>query len=164
MLEIIQASRTCSTESAFDRLLQKAMTLLPEGMRDRVIARLYGKHGGSAEESSEKRRVSPAYDDVGQPHEQRCASILRYLIPHLQEAFGRVHRKSDTMPLPPLTQREKEVLRWVREGKSTMDIAVIVGISQNTVKFHLKNIHHKLNTTSRSHALSVALSNRMLDA
>ncbi|HWR73080.1 MAG TPA: LuxR C-terminal-related transcriptional regulator [Nitrospirota bacterium] len=31
------------------------------------------------------------------------------------------------------------------------------------MKFHLKNIYHKLNTTNRSHAIAVALGNKLID-
>ena len=35
-------------------------------------------------------------------------------------------------------------MRWVAEGKTNWEISVILGVSLNTVKFHLKNIYEKL--------------------
>jgi DNA-binding CsgD family transcriptional regulator len=85
-------------------------------------------------------------------------------MPHLHQAFMRLMeadgRKKGAVSL---TQREKEILRWVKEGKSTWDVSVILGISRDTVKFHMKNIFHKLNTTSRSHAIAVALGEKLID-
>lgn len=62
-----------------------------------------------------------------------------------------------------LTSREKEILAWVKEGKNNWEISAILGISQNTVKFHLKNIFQKLNTTNRSQAIAVAFRCKLID-
>lgn len=61
-----------------------------------------------------------------------------------------------------LTGREKEILKWVKEGKNNWEIASILDITQDTVKFHLKNIFHKLNVTNRSQAISVALEQNVI--
>jgi DNA-binding NarL/FixJ family response regulator len=49
-----------------------------------------------------------------------------------------------------LTEREVGVLRLVTEGKRNREIAVELGISENTVKFHLKNIVEKLHAQNRA--------------
>ena len=56
----------------------------------------------------------------------------------------------------PLSQRETEVLSWLKTGKSSWDISVILGISERTVNFHVRNIVQKLNAVSRVHAVAVA--------
>ena len=38
-----------------------------------------------------------------------------------------------------LTNREKEVLRWTAEGKTSAEIAQILGVSERTINFHLSN-------------------------
>jgi LuxR family quorum-sensing system transcriptional regulator CciR len=43
-----------------------------------------------------------------------------------------------------LTARETEIMRWVAEGKTNWEISIILHVSLNTVKFHLKNIYQKL--------------------
>lgn len=52
-----------------------------------------------------------------------------------------------------LSAREREVLHWVGQGKSNDEIGVILGISHNTVKNHLKRIFNKLSVSSRSQAV-----------
>jgi DNA-binding CsgD family transcriptional regulator len=52
----------------------------------------------------------------------------------------------------PLTPRERDVLMWVREGKTNEEIGVILGCSHHTVNDHLKNIFRKLNVTNRTAA------------
>jgi DNA-binding NarL/FixJ family response regulator len=49
-----------------------------------------------------------------------------------------------------LTDREVEVLRLVTAGQRNREIAVELGISENTVKFHLKNIVEKLHAQNRA--------------
>jgi DNA-binding NarL/FixJ family response regulator len=49
-----------------------------------------------------------------------------------------------------LTEREVGVLRLVTEGKRNREIATELGISENTVKFHLKNIVEKLHAQNRA--------------
>jgi DNA-binding NarL/FixJ family response regulator len=49
-----------------------------------------------------------------------------------------------------LTEREKAVLRLVTEGLRNREIGTALGISENTVKFHLKNIVEKLHAQNRA--------------
>jgi LuxR family transcriptional regulator, quorum-sensing system regulator CviR len=97
-------------------------------------------------------------------HTARTEVVLRRIIPHLHRAFNQLLNKEEKKTRPvSLTGREREILLWLKEGKSTWDVSRILGISQDTVKFHLKNIYHKLNTTNRSHAIAVALGNKLID-
>ena len=56
-----------------------------------------------------------------------------------------------------LTERETEVLRLVARGLSNKDIGCQLFISETTVKTHVKNIMHKLQVPSRTHAALYAL-------
>jgi len=51
-----------------------------------------------------------------------------------------------------LTPREAEVLLWVAQGKSNPEIALILGVDENTVKVHLSHLFEKLGADNR-HAL-----------
>jgi DNA-binding NarL/FixJ family response regulator len=51
-----------------------------------------------------------------------------------------------------LTEREAEVLTWVARGKSSSDIATILGISERTVNFHLDNAMRKAGVVTRVQA------------
>lgn len=48
-----------------------------------------------------------------------------------------------------LTPREREVLLWASEGKTDSDIANILNVTSATVRFHWKNIFHKLDVSGR---------------
>lgn len=53
----------------------------------------------------------------------------------------------------PLTSREREVLRLLSEGLANKSIAARLGISENTVKFHVNAIMSKLGAQSRTEAV-----------
>ncbi|TDQ11727.1 response regulator transcription factor [Pedobacter metabolipauper] len=60
----------------------------------------------------------------------------------------------------PLSEREREVLRNIAEGKSYSKIANDLFISKETVRSHIKNIYQKLAVNSKAEALKIAGGNR----
>lgn len=48
-----------------------------------------------------------------------------------------------------LSLREREVLRWTADGKTSSEISVILNISERTVNFHITNSVTKLNATNK---------------
>jgi DNA-binding CsgD family transcriptional regulator len=57
----------------------------------------------------------------------------------------------------PLTERESEVLGLLAQGLANKQIAVVLGISEHTVKFHVSSIYSKLNVTNRTEAVREGL-------
>jgi DNA-binding NarL/FixJ family response regulator len=57
----------------------------------------------------------------------------------------------------PLTDRESEVLGLLSKGLANKQIAVALGISEHTVKFHVSSIYTKLNVTNRTEAVRAGL-------
>ena len=51
-----------------------------------------------------------------------------------------------------LTKRELEILRLVAEGHSNAQLARMLWVTEQTVKFHLSNIYRKLDVTNRTEA------------
>ena len=54
-----------------------------------------------------------------------------------------------------LSPRELECLQWVAAGKSAWEIGRILGISQNTVTFHVENAKAKLGVRTRQQAVAL---------
>lgn len=60
-----------------------------------------------------------------------------------------------------LSDREVEVLRWVRDGKTNHEIGQILDISPLTVKNHVQKILRKLNATNRAQAVAKGLGSKL---
>ena len=56
----------------------------------------------------------------------------------------------------PLTARELEILRLIAAGRSNPEIAELLYLSLNTVKWHVKNLYGKLGVSSRVEAAARA--------
>ena len=93
----------------------------------------------------------------------RTEKILEYIIPHLHQCLIRILSKNSVRQRAELSQKEKEVLEWLKEGKTSWEISVILGISERTVNFHINNIKQKLEAVSRTHALAIAIEQGLID-
>lgn len=107
-----------------------------------------------------------------------CAYYLELLTPHLHAVYLRVQsteRELGGLPLRvrasspaesaqrwQLTDRERQVLYWVREGKSNVQIAELLEISALTVKNHMQKILRKMGATNRAQAVSMAINANLL--
>ena len=60
-------------------------------------------------------------------------------------------------PLATLTRRELEVLADLASGRTNKQIARDLGVSLNTIKFHVRNLFQKLGVNSRSQAIAMYL-------
>ncbi|MBE2272491.1 MAG: response regulator transcription factor [Anaerolinea sp.] len=63
-----------------------------------------------------------------------------------------------------LTGREREVLAMMIKGLTNVEIAAHLNISHSTAKKHVSNILAKLQTTTRTEAVAVAVQNRLISA
>jgi DNA-binding NarL/FixJ family response regulator len=59
-----------------------------------------------------------------------------------------------------LTDREREIVNWVMQGMLNKEIATQLGISEKTVKAHLRNIFRKLKVSRRAQLFRAPLSLR----
>jgi LuxR family quorum sensing-dependent transcriptional regulator len=64
---------------------------------------------------------------------------------------------------PPLTSREREVLAWSAQGKSAWEIGEILSVAKRTVDEHAQSAMRKLGATTRTHAVAIALRNRLFE-
>lgn len=111
-----------------------------------------------------------------QPHEVFSENVLRsldMLLPCLHVAYQRVcsterqmvvgRTMSSALPgqpyqrLIPITEREREILLWVRDGLSNQQISEKLGISALTVKNHVQKILRKLGAANRAQAVARAM-------
>jgi DNA-binding CsgD family transcriptional regulator len=57
----------------------------------------------------------------------------------------------------PLSDRERECLFWVSEGKTTDEVAVILGVSSNTVNSYITHAIQKFGASNRAMAIATAI-------
>jgi len=62
-----------------------------------------------------------------------------------------------------LTRREREILALVSEGYSNRELAKMIWVTEQTVKFHLSNIYRKLDVSNRTEASRWAHKHRLVD-
>ncbi len=79
-------------------------------------------------------------------------------------AFQRMRRlpMSQNCDRTPLTPREREILAWAAQGKSSWETGEILGISKRTVDEHARTACRKLNAANRTQAVAVALHSRLI--
>ena len=56
-----------------------------------------------------------------------------------------------------LSPRQREILDLVAEGRTSKEIAVVLGISESTVNWHLANAFERLGASSRAEAVALAI-------
>ena len=61
-----------------------------------------------------------------------------------------------------LTDRELEILKWVKDGKSNSEISEIIGLSVKTIEYHVGNVLKKLGAANRTTAVVIAVKHRLL--
>jgi DNA-binding CsgD family transcriptional regulator len=61
-----------------------------------------------------------------------------------------------------LTQRESEIVKWTSEGKTSAEIAIILGLSEHTVNSHITAAVRKLDAVNRVHMVAIALRNGLV--
>jgi len=67
-----------------------------------------------------------------------------YLSPGVSSAVMEAYRSRSEKPKNPLTMRERRVLQLIAEGKSTKDVASLLGISVKTAESHRTRLMQKL--------------------
>jgi transcriptional regulator EpsA len=104
------------------------------------------------------------------------ADGIELMLPHLHSTYLRVQSiereiaEAGVRPNAPgagyssasISEREEQVLGWVREGMSNQEIGVQLGISPLTVKNHVQKILRKLGATNRAQAVARAMSMNLL--
>lgn len=61
-----------------------------------------------------------------------------------------------------LTPHETRLLKLLVDGHNYTTAAEELGVSYNTIKFHMRNVYEKLQVHSKSEAVSIALKNRIV--
>lgn len=85
--------------------------------------------------------------------------VLAFYVDHLHQQQQRhrpAARQATAAPCEPLSERELEILRALAQSMSNKRIALALGISPETVKWHLRNVYAKLGVMGRDDAVASA--------
>lgn len=117
---------------------------------------VHGGHGEAAILSLVTSRAARSAESDIIAHMGKAQLLACYM----HEAVQRIVLSQGPLPLQKmtLTPRQKECLLWAAEGKTSWEIGNIIQISEDTVKFHLKNAARKMGVNGRNHAVSRAVS------
>jgi DNA-binding NarL/FixJ family response regulator len=104
-------------------------------------------------------------------HPEDLASAVRQAFSHSVYLAGRravtpaavAEASAESENSPGLTRRELEILRLVADGHSNAQLARMLWVTEQTVKFHLSNIYRKLDVANRTEASRWAQLNGVLD-
>lgn len=94
--------------------------------------------------------------EIGPDH----AFLMKLLTPHLHFALARVLSTVEEYQgklgkcKKALSERQREILYWLHEGKTNWEIAKILNLSELNVKYHIDQIFLKLAVRSRAQAVA----------
>jgi len=83
-----------------------------------------------------------------------CPKVAEQVLHQFQELFRRSEAEAF---ISPLTPREIEILNYIAQGYLNKQIAIELGISEQTIKNHVTSILRKLNANARTEAVVVAI-------
>jgi DNA-binding NarL/FixJ family response regulator len=102
------------------------------------------------------KSISP--DDLPAALRQMVERSVYYSVSNLEQAYGRSARAAG------LSEKEIAILQHLAEGRSNRQIAQELFISEQTVKFHLRNIYRKLGINSRTEAMRFAYEHDLVES
>ena len=114
---------------------------------DRIFCALRAGACGYLLKRSTPEQIVAAIRDVRQGGVPMSSEIARKVIAHFQE------QETAASDVENLSAREREVLDLVVRGLSNKEIVGRLGISIEGVRWHLRNIYHKLHVHSRTEVL-----------
>jgi NarL family two-component system response regulator LiaR len=130
-----------------------------------VIALTSFQEGDLVQRALQAGAISYLLKDVGMEELAQAiraaASGQAILAPGAAKALADAAKKPHELGFD-LTDREREVLSLIADGKSNAEIAEILSISLSTARFHVSTILSKLGATNRAEAAALAIKHNLV--
>lgn len=102
-----------------------------------------------------------SFHQIPKPLGEWLLLLLKIIVPNMHSTLLGLVRQDmppleDVSAVSPITPREREVLLWICEGKTSAEIATILGISCKTIINHSQSILEKLGVRNRAQAVAKA--------
>jgi DNA-binding CsgD family transcriptional regulator len=154
---IMQLSRTTELEKCLS-VLQPAFSMLPE---DNDLPEGASREYCTIIFSAGRNRyvlmfICPADVILSQQRLRETGVLASYFASLLFHDALKTARDMD------LTDRELECLYWIAEGKTSDEIATIIGISKNTINNYITSVMRKTATRTRSEAIAYAVRHNLV--
>ncbi|KAA0574197.1 hypothetical protein FZ983_28520 [Azospirillum sp. B21] len=121
-------------------------------------------HGVSADGSPVSSLTTMFWSESGEEFDNLVADArlsLQMFIHCCNDRVAVIRGSENTKSVgetPTLSARERDCLSWGAQGKTAAEVGIILGISENTVNFHFKNVMRKLSVHTKTHAVTRAIS------
>lgn len=112
--------------------------------------------------SDAKRHLVSAVEALSEHRPFFTHTVSSLLINAYLDPQSKAPDSSDT-PAEQLTQREREIVQLIAEGKSSKEIAGTLGVSEKTVESHRSNILRRLNLHSAVDLVRYAIRNHLIE-
>jgi len=159
--EVVDLDSVNETETEVVVLASVSVVRLPENVSYAVlflvdeidllrgVVNLSNVAWGALFTDASEDELAAAVRAVGEGLWVGAPSLMRGLI----RLNGRRELSDEDSLIEALTAREQEVLQLMAQGLANKQIALSLGISDHTVKFHLSSLYSKLGSSSRTEAV-----------
>jgi DNA-binding CsgD family transcriptional regulator len=148
----------------FGNLLAGELAAWGPRLADKIVSRAARKLLPELEERMLEEWDALLSDIPGGFSKVMTALSLFYSHQKIRDEFQVDHSKistsstpSSSLPILALTPRELSVMEWISVGKTNREISRILGVTEQTVRFHVESIFLKLGVDSRTRAVAVVL-------
>ena len=122
---------------------------------DKIFASLCNGASGYILKNTPPEKILQAIREVAEGGSFFTPSVAKKVLFSFQQQARQVE-------FTQLTEKEKEVLKYLVEGLSYKMIAGKVNVSFHTIHTHLRNIYHKLHVNSKGEAINKAMKNKLV--
>lgn len=133
--------------------LVKVLIIYKSLEKELVLPLFSAGASGIIEDNGSFENVIHAVESIVNGGAAMSSFVAKTMVAHFQ--------KNDHSPL---SSREQSVLELQARGKTYSEISIDLMIAKETVKSHIKNIYAKLNVSSKSEAISKALTEKFINA
>jgi DNA-binding CsgD family transcriptional regulator len=126
------------------------------GLHNGIGIPLHGPRGAIA-------GIGAASSRGGLELDRNTLSLAQLLSLQFYTAFIEIERKPEEIPPVRLSDREREILKWSGNGKTTPEIADIMGVSKYAVRFHVRTAKQKLDASTTTLAVLKAFHMGLID-
>ncbi|TAF67011.1 MAG: DNA-binding response regulator [Cytophagales bacterium] len=129
--------------------------------QDKIVEAIQAGAKGYLDKNEQIENIVKCIEDVRNGHSQISPNIARKLIDIIQKIASPIEKPQeakDNLEAEKyhLTRREKQILEFIKQGKSYSVIAKQLGVEYNTIKTHIRNIYDKLQVNNKVEAISNA--------